>query len=162
MSDPLAVYLSDHLAGSRAAIDLLEFVRDQHEGEPMSLFATHMLIQIESDRAILKDLVEQFEVKRAGAVKEALASVGEKASHVMMRQHAGGGLGTFRALESVALGILGKLALWHTLADIAARDSRLASVDYDRLIARAKAQHAEVEEQRLRYARLVLGTADGE
>lgn len=158
MSDPLAVYLSDHLAGARAAIDLLEFVRDQHEGEPMSQFAMDMLVQIEEDRDVLSDLVRQFEAKRAAAVKEAVALVGEKATHVMMRRHANRGLGTFLALESLALGILGKLALWRALAEIAASDRRLSSVDFDRLITRAKAQHAKAEEQRLRFARTILGS----
>lgn len=158
MSNPLAVYLSDHLAGARAAIDLLEFVRDQHEGEPMSEFATDMLVEIKADRDVLNDLVRLFEAKRAAAAKEALALVGEKATHVMMRRHANRGLGTFLALESLALGILGKLALWRALAEIAASDPRLSSVDYDRLITRAKAQHEEAEEHRLRYARTILGS----
>ena len=111
MSEPLAVYLTDHLAGSRAAVDLLEFVRDQHEGEPMARFAQELLVQIQSDREVLDDLVRRVEAKHAGALKEALARVGEKASHVVMRRHASGGLGTFLALESLALGIQGKRSL---------------------------------------------------
>ena len=32
-NDPLATYLQDHLAGAASAVELLEMLRDQHEGE---------------------------------------------------------------------------------------------------------------------------------
>jgi hypothetical protein len=35
MSDPLATYLHDHLAGSNFAIELLDSLRDQYSGEPL-------------------------------------------------------------------------------------------------------------------------------
>ncbi len=43
MSDPLATYLQDHLAGAMAGIEILEALRDQHAGEPLGSFATEML-----------------------------------------------------------------------------------------------------------------------
>jgi hypothetical protein len=73
-----------------------------------------------------------------------------------LRRRAAGGLGTFEALEALALGILGKLALWRALAVSAAADARLRGVDFDHLAARAQAQHARVEERRLEAARVVL------
>lgn len=33
MSDPLATYINDHLAGSAYAMDLVEFLRDTYEGK---------------------------------------------------------------------------------------------------------------------------------
>jgi hypothetical protein len=33
MSDPLATYINDHLAGSAYAIDLVEVMRDTYEGK---------------------------------------------------------------------------------------------------------------------------------
>jgi hypothetical protein len=35
MSDPLATYIEDHLAGATYAIDLLEAIRDQYAGDPL-------------------------------------------------------------------------------------------------------------------------------
>jgi hypothetical protein len=40
MSDPLATYLRDHLAGSVHAIELVEAIRDQHSDQPLARFAT--------------------------------------------------------------------------------------------------------------------------
>lgn len=156
MRDPLAVYLTDHFAGSRAAIDLLKFLRDQHQGEPMSKFATDMLVQIQADRDVLDDLVRQLGARRIAVLKEAVAFVGEKATHVKLRRRSSGGLGTFLVLESLALGVLGKLALWRALSAGVTQDRRLTSPDYDRLITRAREQHAKIEEQRLRLAPAAL------
>jgi hypothetical protein len=64
---------------------------------------------------------------------EAAAWLGEKVSRVKLRRRAAGGLGTFEALEALALGILGKLALWRALAVIAAVDGRLGGMDFDHL-----------------------------
>src|SRR5712671_3219282 len=62
MGDPLATYLHDHLAGSVHAVSLLEFIRDQHEREPLGRFASGLLAEIEADRHVLQGLAD-----RAGA-----------------------------------------------------------------------------------------------
>jgi hypothetical protein len=38
MSDPLATYLHDHLGGAKAAIDLLQAMRDHQEDKPLGDF----------------------------------------------------------------------------------------------------------------------------
>jgi len=69
------------------AIDLLEFIRDQHAGEPLSRFAAELLAEIESDRKVLRELAE-----RAGAgcsgLKELTAWLGEKLSRLKLRRGA--------------------------------------------------------------------------
>ena len=70
-------------------------------------------------------------------------------------------LGTFEALETLALGILGKLALWRALAVVAATDARLRGIDFDSLAARAQAQHARVEERRIEAALTAFKAAPG-
>ena len=37
MSDSLAIYLHDHLAGSNFAVELLEFLREHHAGQPLGI-----------------------------------------------------------------------------------------------------------------------------
>jgi hypothetical protein len=76
-----------------------------------------------------------------------------------LRRRAAGGLGAFEELEALALGILGKLALWRALAVIASVDVRLGGVDFDHLAAGAQAQHAQAEERRFEAARTVLRAA---
>ncbi|HEX5760565.1 MAG TPA: hypothetical protein VF121_15370 [Thermoanaerobaculia bacterium] len=158
MSDPLATYLQDHLAGSVLAVDLLEALRGEHAGEPLGELAAGLLVEVEADRTVLQGLVE-----RVGAgpspIKEAAAWLGEKVSRLKLHRDAAGELGAFQALEVLALGILGKRALWRALAAAAPADERLRGLDFAHLATRAQAQHDRVEEQRLASAREALRPA---
>src|SRR5207248_1584660 len=58
-------------------------------------------------------------------------------------------LALLEGLESLGLGIQGKLALWYALAEVAPPDPRLAGYPYQALEARAVLQHAAVERERL-------------
>jgi hypothetical protein len=154
MSD-LTVYLHDHLAGSNFAVGLLEFLRDQRAGEPLSDALAALLSEIEQDRQVLQGLID-----RAGngvpILKEATAWMGEKLSEFKLRS---GSFGTFEALEALALGIQGKLALWEAMTAIANGDVRLAGVDFNQLIERAQLQHAVAEDLRLQAAREAFALA---
>jgi len=156
MTDSLPTYLHDHLAGSKFAIDVLEFLRDQHTGEPLAEFAAALLAELEEERRVVHGILG-----RAGngspVLKEAAAWVGEKVSQFKLRR---GAFGTFEALEALALGILGKLAMWRVLAIIAQADARVRGIDFEQLGARAQAQHAQVEEFRLQAARAAFEGAD--
>lgn len=158
MSDPLATYLSDHVAGARAAINLLDFLRDHHSGEPVGRFAADLLDDVESDRSVLEDLLDRLGRRRSATLKEGVAWIAEKLARLKLHRYAVEGLGTLLAIESIELGIGGKHALWRGLAVAAQRDTRLHGVDFDRLIERAQAQHERVEEMRLEVVRDVLQT----
>src|SRR4051812_1252860 len=108
MNDRLAVYLHDHLAGARFAIQLLERLRDAHVNEPISTFAATMLIQVDEDRAVLQQLADTIGEGR-NTIKDAAAWVAEKATRFKLQLAADADLGVFEALEILALGILGKL-----------------------------------------------------
>jgi hypothetical protein len=155
MSDPLAPYLHDHLAGAVHAVDLLEAIRDQYAGEPLGQFAVRLLVDIKADREVLRELAERIGVGSSG-MKEMTAWVGEKVSRLKLRRGSSNGLGTFEALEFLELGIHGKSALWRALAVAAPADGRLQNMDFEHLAARAETQHAQVEEHRLEVARLVF------
>jgi hypothetical protein len=152
MSDPLATYLHDHLAGSVHAIDLLKSMQDQHLTEPLGHFAARLLIDIEADRDVLRELAEKTGVGASG-LKEVGAWLGEKISRIKLGSRDAGGFGTFEALEFLTLGIHGKRALWRALAVVAENDPRLRSPDYASLAARAETQEVLVEQQRLKVAR---------
>jgi hypothetical protein len=159
MSDPLSTYLHDHLAGAEQAIDLVRFMRDQHVGEELGQFAAGVLVEIEADREVLRQIAD-----RAGAgsstLKELTAWFGEKVSRLKLRHDAGDGLGIFEALEFLSLGIHGKLALWRVLGMLATTDARLQGVDFKQLAARAETQHARVEKRRLQIAHGIFGTSE--
>ncbi len=58
------------------------------------------------------------------------------------------------ALESLCLGVEGKLSMWKALAE---QQPSLASVNLEELIDRARTQHEALELERVAAARRVLG-----
>ena len=158
MSDPLATYLHDHLAGSNFATELLNNLRDQHADEPLGQFAAALLSELLEERQVLQRIIDRVGTEPS-ALKEATAWVGEKVSRFKLSRASSGEFGTFEALEALALGILGRAKLWRALSVIAPTDARVHGVDFDTLIARAQAQHEQVEERRLQIAAMALRPA---
>ncbi len=158
MNDPLATYLHDHLAGADFAIDLLGTMKDRHQHQPLGQFAAQLLGEVTQDRDTLLHFAEKVG-SGTNALKEFTVWVGEKASRVKLGGGVKGEFGTFEALEFLALGVQGKLSLWHALQVIAASDARLGGLDLELLIVRAEAQYAQVEEQRLASAATALRPA---
>jgi hypothetical protein len=60
-------------------------------------------------------------------------------------------------LEALMLGVRGKLACWHTLAELAANDQIIGAAEVDELTGRANLQLTELESPRRRTATSVLG-----
>jgi len=58
MSDPLIMYLAEHLAGSVHAIELLKHMRKAHREDALAEFAQEMLAEIEMDRKVLEQLAK--------------------------------------------------------------------------------------------------------
>lgn len=158
MSNPLATYLHDHLAGAAVAIDLLKSMQRSNAGQPLGQFAESLLADIEGDRDVLRQLAERVGVG-SSAFKELSAWLSEKVSRVKLGGQSPSDFGTFEALEFLQLGIHGKWALWQALAVVAATDERLRGTDFLRLATRAATQESQMEQQRLQAARLVFEPA---
>ncbi len=152
MSDPLAIYLHDHLAGSHFAVELLESLTDQYSGEELGGFAGGILAEIKEDQQVLEGLIGHVAVRHFD-LKSAAAWLGEKVSRVKLGRGGTAEIGTFEALELLALGIQGKLALWRVMQVIAEVDSRVRGNNFAQLAARAENQFRQVEEYRLKIAR---------
>lgn len=155
MNDPLATYLHDHLAGADMAIDLLQAMRERQKDRSLSQLAEHVLAEVKEDRDTLQHLADTIG-SGSNVLKEVTAWLSEKASRVKLGEGAAGEFGTFEALEFLALGIRGKLSLWHGLRVAAATDGRLIGPDFNELIARAESQYARVEERRVAIAASAL------
>jgi hypothetical protein len=155
------VYLNDHLGGAMLGSDLAGQIRDRHEGTPLGDVMRSIAAQIEEDRETLVDLMERLGVAR-NPVKQATGWVAEKASRVKFSGLASGepDHGAFMALESLTLGVAGKLCLWRALKEVEGHYPPLASTDLDGLIARAEAQHSTLEGERLAVGRRAL-SGDG-
>jgi hypothetical protein len=156
--DPLVTYLQDHLGGATAALQILAMLRDEYAGQPLGEFAAQLADEVEADRALLDALAGRVG-HESSMLKDATGWLGAQIARWKMGRTTAGALGTFEALETLALGILGKLALWRALAAIAPEDPRLSGVDFRALAARAEAQHAGVEGRRLALASTALRQA---
>ena len=157
MSDPLRVYLNDHLAGSSFAVELLQNMRDQTEDADLAVFASRMLNEIGADVAVLESVINA--IGDSGfTLMQAAGWVAEKASRFKLQHSDKDGLGTFEALEVLSLGILGKRALWRVLAEVSAKNSRIPALDFSGLQDRAYFQHRTVEAYRMRAARTAFCT----
>jgi hypothetical protein len=154
MTDALSTYVHDHLAGSRFALELLERLRERYAGDPLGTLAAELHAEIEQDRVAAEELAERLG-SRANPVKEAVAWVGDRAAQLKLRV-GDDDVGTFEALETLALGIMGKLSLWRALSMLPAEDERLRGLDLEGLASRALAQHARVESCRLKLARTLF------
>src|SRR3984885_6932303 len=154
------VYFNHHLAGAMLGSNLAEQIRSHNRGTPLGELMGSLTPQIEEDRQTLIGLLGRMDASE-NPVKQAGAWVTEKASRVKFWGPGSGEpeLGTFMAVESLALGVLGKLSLWKALAQVADQHPAIASVDLDELIERAQTQYDLLEHERLAASRRALGTA---
>src|SRR4051812_34981406 len=154
MTDPLSTYLSDHLAGAKFAIELLERMRN-HENASISEPAEKLLKDVMADCAVLQELSNDIG-GGDDVLKKAGAWLAERTARLKLRIGSDGDLGDFEAFEVLSLGILGKLKLWTALSELAPIDPRLRRLDLQQLIQRAQLQHEEVERYRLAAATKAL------
>ncbi len=150
--DALASYLNDHLAGSAAALELLERMRAANEGNEVGKTVAELHEAIKQDRASLETIMQTLDVG-VSSLRQAGGQVVGKASRVKFDEWATGDrdLTLLLETEALALGIEGKMAGWCALKELPA--SRLNDVDLDGLIGRARQQRETVEKLRRDAAR---------
>jgi hypothetical protein len=143
----LAIYLNDHLAGSTTAIELIGRAKGEHEGTELGTFLTGLGREIEADRDTLKATMAEHGVA-IQRPKLVAAWVAEKAGRLKFNGHLlrRSPLTPFVELETLAVGIHGKLLLWRALQ--AAGWESAAGSPLGDLIARAERQHDAVERHR--------------
>jgi hypothetical protein len=156
-SSVLTTYLHDHLAGSVAALELLDLLLSNspdRKGEPYHWLRT----EIEDDQQVLRQLIER-EGGKESPVRKAAACLTEKLGRAKLQfdDPVHGELVTLEALEALGLGIQGKLALWHALEALAPSRPEFGTLDFPRLRGRALDQFDRVERLRLQAARAALG-----
>jgi hypothetical protein len=153
----LRTYLNDHLAGSVAALELLDHLADLHPDPDRKRLFTGLRAEVEEDQRVLQQVLEKVGGKES-TVRKAAAWLTEKFGEAKLHlDDLGDGLlGVLEAIEALGLGIQGKLALWRALGAVADRVPQLQGVDFARLEQRALQQHQRVETQRLQTARVAL------
>jgi hypothetical protein len=155
---PLHTYLNDHLAGSVMALELLDHFAAAATTPDARQFFTELRSEIAADQESLQELLRRLGGKES-VVRQAGAWLAEKFGRVKLRvdDAVEGRLRALEGLETLALGIQGKLALWIALESVRDHFAELREVDLARLQGRARDQHAKVETRRLAAARECLG-----
>ena len=154
----LAIYLNDHLAGSTGAIEMVERGAKQYEGSELGAFFSRIGTEIEEDRATLEAIMARNGIPQQ-AYKRAAAWIAEKAGRLkfngaLLRRSP---LTPLVELETLAVGIQGKHALWRALQATPPDPETAAQVDY--LVERAERQFDAVEQHRIEVAREALSAA---
>jgi hypothetical protein len=151
----LGIYVNDHVAGSTGAIELTRRASGQYEGSELGTFFSRIGQEISEDRATLEAIMARNGISHARH-KHAAAWLAEKAGRLkfngaLLRRSP---LTPFVELETLAIGINGKLLLWRALQAAPPDPETAAQVDY--LIERAEQQLAEVEQRRIEAGRAAL------
>jgi hypothetical protein len=155
MPGELGVYLNDHFAGATGAIELIRRAERQYDGELGDFFA-RVGAEIEEDRRTLEAIMSRNEVTHqrgkhlATWLVEKLGRL--KFNGALVRRSP---LTPFVELETLAVVIQGKLALWRALQAAPPDPATAAQLEY--LVERAERQFDEVDQRRIEVARRVLG-----
>ena len=146
----LEIYLADHLAAATAGAELARRVARNNATGATGDVLRRLRVEIEEDRQTLRRIVAGLGL-RASRPKEALAWAGEKLARLKLNGRLRGysPLSRLLELETLSVGIAGKVALWEALQRVPDVDRRLPSIDLEQLAERARRQRAEVEELRL-------------
>lgn len=144
--DALAVYLNDHLAGCTAALDVTNRVAAACKCAPFDRFIHGLTQAVEADQTVLRSLIASV----AGAESPVSRAHGWVSQHFWRRQKENGtgcdrwsGLTVGEALDALALGFHGRLALWNVLATL--RGDLRAGHDFPALAARVRVQLDKLE-----------------
>jgi len=146
----LDTYLNDHLAGATAGVNLAKMAAEEHQTDELGAFFSEISSDIQTDFGTLEHLMDQVGVEKS-ASKTAMAEIGSK----MARPKFVGDdkeLGGFITLETLSIGVEGKLCMWKALQRVPDADPAFTDLDFDELIARAVSQRERIEAKRLEIA----------
>lgn len=169
MRDPLGIYLQDHLAGATFGVELVERCRGNNVGTRFSEPLTKLAADIRSDRQTLVRLMRDMGVQPS-SVKISIAWSFEKVQRVKPNGRLVGytPLARVEELESLAVGIAGKRAMWRVLERLAPHRPLVGGNDFAALAEAAEDQIARVEALQLEAADVAFvsqgpptGTAGG-
>ena len=153
MGTNLRRYIDDHLAGAAFALDLLQALAVKHAGDAIASAIGRLREEIDADRDELKRAVVALG-KTPSGMKQKIARLFERLGRPKLIKTRADRFSTFQALEVIALGILGKKALWDALS--VSENPVVRKLDLERLRHRAEEQHAVAEKIRPDLAAITL------
>ena len=158
----LELHLRDHYAGAVGAMELIEHSAESHQGTAWGTFFTELQREVSTDGEQLHNLMEALGFDDS-SVRNAGAWLAEKLGRAKVGFSGGetSELRLLQTLDSLFLGITGKLLLWRTLRSIRGSLPELQKTDFDLLEKRAIDQLDKLEEKRVLAAQESLGGVRG-
>lgn len=147
----LEVYLTDHLAGATAGVNLAQMASEEHRSDEHGPFFGEIASEIKADFAELERLISELGIDQS-ATKTAAAEIGSK---MMAPKFTGGDDDEFNAfitLETLSIGVEGKACMWKALKSVEDSNATLESFGIDGLLERAQSQRDRIEAKRLEIA----------
>ena len=157
----LGIYMTDHLALGVFALELTRRAQRAHAGTALGAALARVAEEgIAQDISFYKQMMRRLGLS-CRSPKIALAIVGERVGRAKLNGHLRrrSPLSSFEELDFVVMAIENKVVLWENLRDLAGLRERLPDVDFDELIARARAQRSQLEPFRLDLGRSAFGHA---
>lgn len=157
MDKELTRYLNDHLAGSSAALLLIQEISDNHGVPEAQEFFQQLKEEVVIDQSLLENLLQKIGqnpsvfIKKAGEFAVRISNI-----KLMWEKVEPGKLGLLEAMEMLALGVEGKRMLWGSLRKIDAWFPEWDDVDFEELDLRAIQQRKDIEFWRIQAARDTL------
>ncbi len=151
MSHPLSIYLNDHLAGSVAALEMIDHLTSENDETSLRAFLSALRTEVEADQETLKQIIAAVGANESVA-RQAVAWTMEKVTRLKLGVSDAHDYGLLQALEALLLGITGKRALWEVLFSLQSTTDSLYGFNLSGLIERAHAQAESVNDRRLALA----------
>jgi hypothetical protein len=149
----LGIYLRDHLAGSRAGLELARRAAQENRGNPVGDYLSQFAKELKQERATLEQVIGQLGLSQS-TLKAGAAWVMERVGRLKLNGHllTYSPLSRMMELEGLCVAVQGKLSLWRLLERLARTEARLAGFDFSALITRSIAQQAMLDRLRLMAA----------
>ena len=153
MSNHIATYLNDHLAGSESAIELLRGLENAYPDTSEATLASSLREEFADEQRQLREVMQSAGIG-VSTLRKVAGMIGSKLSELKLTvdDHASGKFRLLESLEMVSVGIAGKRLLWHALECASKTNERLAVLDYRALEAQAKNQRERIESLRIQNA----------
>ena len=147
----LDTYLNDHMAGATAGCNLAQMASEEHQTDEHGPFFSEIYAEIKADFETLQQLASALGVDESAA-KSALAEVGSKMMGPKFTAGDDDELNAFVTLETLSIGVEGKVCMWKALKTVEADYAGFEQFDIDALLARAISQREKLEAQRQKMA----------
>ena len=155
----VGIYLNDHLAGSRLALELARRAAANNRSTSLGRALVQLAQDIDEDRLALEEVMRRLDVGK-DRLKLLFSWGAEKFGRLKLNGEllSYSPLSRLEEIELILLGVEGKLALWRALRHGLGDDARLRGIDLEGLIQRAGSQRRRLERHRLSATEDVIPT----